>query len=73
MKAIAELDPHGRDAAGAAVDLPEKDALLGAVFASDIGVDDPPLNTHDRGFLWFGVTKIDPAHDRTFDEVKDEG
>ncbi len=72
VKAIAELDSHGRDAAGAAVDLPEKDALLGAVFSSDIGADDPPLNTHDRGFLWFGVTKVDPAHDKTFDEVKAE-
>ena len=42
------------------------------MFASDVGVDDAALNTHDRGFLWFDVAKVDPAHDRTFDEVKDK-
>ena len=46
--------------------------LLRAVFASDVGVDDAALNTKDRGFVWFDVTKVDPAHDRTFDEVKDK-
>ena len=28
-------------------------------------------NTKDGGFLWFDVAKVDPAHDRPFDEVKD--
>jgi peptidyl-prolyl cis-trans isomerase D len=53
------------------VDLPNKAALLRSAFASDIGVDDAPLDTKDRGYLWFDVAKVDPAHDRPFDEVKD--
>jgi peptidyl-prolyl cis-trans isomerase D len=70
IRSVGPVDVSGRDANGQPVDLPEKDAVLAAVFASDIGADDPPLNTHDRGFLWFGVTKVDPAHDKTFDDVK---
>jgi peptidyl-prolyl cis-trans isomerase D len=70
-RSIAAVDAQGLDPSGAAVDLPEKTALLRAAFASDIGVDDAALNTKDRGFLWFDVAKVDPARDRPFDEVKD--
>ena len=70
-QAVAAVDDFGLDPKGSPVDLPEKANLLRAVFASDIGVDDAALNTKDRGFLWFDVTKVDPAHDRTFNEVKD--
>jgi peptidyl-prolyl cis-trans isomerase D len=69
---IDAVDVQGLDPASAAVDLPDKAALLRAVFASDIGVDDAPLDTQDHGFLWFDVAKVDPAHDRPFDEVKDK-
>ena len=41
------------------------------MFASDVGVDDAALQTKDRGYLWFEVVKVDPARDRTFEEVKD--
>ena len=49
-----------------------KRALLQAVFASDVGVDDPPLATKDRGFVWFEVTKVEPPRERPLDEVKDQ-
>ncbi|MFZ2105233.1 MAG: SurA N-terminal domain-containing protein, partial [Roseiarcus sp.] len=68
---IPAVDAQGLDPNGAAVDLPDKEALLRAVFASDIGVDDAALDTKDHGFLWFDVAKVDPARDRPFDEVKD--
>jgi peptidyl-prolyl cis-trans isomerase D len=72
VRAIPGVDAQGFDKTGAAVgDLPGKDALLRAVFASDVGADDQPIATPDRGFVWFEVTKIDPPHDRTLDEVKD--
>jgi len=67
---IAAVDAEGLDPSGGAVDLPEQAAVLRAAFASDIGVNDAPLNTKDRGFLWFDVAKVDPARDRPFDEVK---
>lgn len=71
-RSIAAIDQSGLDPKGAAVDLPEKTQLLRAVFASDIGVDDAALNTKDGGYIWFDVTKVDPARDRPFDEVKDK-
>jgi peptidyl-prolyl cis-trans isomerase D len=70
--AVPSVDAQGVDAKGQKIDVPEKSALLRAVFASDIGADDAPLNTHDKGYLWFAVTKVDPAREKSFDEVKDE-
>ena len=54
------------------MNLPDKAELLRAAFASDVGLDEAPLNTKDGGFVWFDVTKVDPAHDRTFEEAKPE-
>ena len=71
-RSIASVDQSGLDPNGTPVDLPEKQALLRAVFASDIGVDDAAINTKDHGYVWFDVAKVDPAHDRPFDEVKDK-
>ncbi len=70
-RAINAVDAKGLDPAGVAVDLPEKALLLSSVFASDVGVDDAALQTQDHGFLWFEVAKVEPARDRTFEEVKD--
>ncbi|MDE3177560.1 MAG: SurA N-terminal domain-containing protein [Pseudomonadota bacterium] len=71
-KSYVAVDRQGQSASGAPADVPNKDLLLPAVFASDIGVDDEAIPTKDRGYIWFSVTKIDPAHDRAFDEVKDK-
>lgn len=69
---IPAIDANGLDKAGAAVEgLDDKADLLRAVFASDVGVDDQPLSTKDRGFVWFEVTKVEPARQLSFDEVKD--
>ena len=69
---IQAVDAAGLDPSGATVDLPEKALLVRSVFASDVGVDDAALQTHDHGYLWFEVAKIDPARDRAFNEVKGE-
>lgn len=70
--ATAELDNAGRDRAGApALTLPDRDALLRAVFASDIGVDNDVVTTRDGGYIWFEVSGIEPARDRTLDEVRE--
>ncbi len=65
-------DRTGKTSSGVSADVVDKDQLLPAAFASDIGVDDEPIATKDGGYVWFSVTKIDPAHDRGFDEVKDK-
>jgi peptidyl-prolyl cis-trans isomerase D len=71
-QSIPAVDPRGDDPKGAPVNLPDKTELLRAAFASDVGVDEAPLNTKDGGFVWFMITKIDPAHDLTFEEAKPE-
>jgi peptidyl-prolyl cis-trans isomerase D len=72
-KEIPAIDGDGLDKSGAAVEgVDDKADLLRAAFASDVGVDDPPLATKDRGFVWFEVTKIEPARQLNFDEVKDK-
>ena len=71
-QSIPAVDARGGDPKGAPVNLPDKAELLRAAFASDVGVDEAPLNTKDGGFVWFMITKIDPAHDLTFEEAKPE-
>ncbi len=69
---IGSVDAAGKDPKGAPVKLPDEQELLRAVFASDVGLDEAALNTKDGGYVWFEVTKIDPAHDLTFEEAKPE-
>ena len=71
-RTIAAVDAAGKDPNGAPVNLPDKPELLRAAFASDVGLDESALNTKDGGYIWFEVTKIDPAHDLTFEEAKPE-
>lgn len=53
--------------------LPGGDATVQAIFRSDIGVDNEAIRLpRDSGYVWFDVTKIDPARERSFDEVKAE-
>ncbi len=69
---IPAVDAQGRDPSGAEVNLPDKADLLRAVFASDVGLDEAPLQTKGNGFVWFSVAKIEPAHDRSFNDAKAE-
>ena len=68
---IDAIDAQGNDKAGKPVSgLGDPQAVLKAVFASDIGVDNDPVQTKDGGAIWFDVLNIDPARNQTFDEVK---
>ncbi|NDB67955.1 MAG: hypothetical protein EB015_08120 [Methylocystaceae bacterium] len=44
--------------------------MLKAAFASDIGVDNDTVSTRDGGYVWFEVNAIEPARQKTFDEVR---
>ena len=71
-QSVAAVDGQGKDPSGKEVALPDRADLLKAVFASDVGLDEAPLQTKDGGFVWFAVTKIEPSHERTFEEAKPE-
>jgi peptidyl-prolyl cis-trans isomerase D len=69
-QSAAAVGAEGKDPSGQTVALPDGADLLKAVFASDVGLDEAPLQTKDGGYVWFAVTKIEPSHDRTFEEAK---
>ena len=71
-RSVAAVDAQGRDDKGAPLNLPDSAELLASAYGSDVGVDNAPLQTSNRGWLWFDVLKVDPARDHTFDEVKAE-
>lgn len=62
----AGLDRDGKPVAG----LPAGPDLLKAAFASDVGVDNDTVATRDGGYVWFEVNAIEPARQKTFEEVK---
>jgi peptidyl-prolyl cis-trans isomerase D len=73
VRTIDAIDASGRDPSGKDInDLPERDALLRAAFASEPGADNETVSTKDRGYIWFEVAKIDPARNRPLAEVKSE-
>jgi peptidyl-prolyl cis-trans isomerase D len=72
-RTIDAMDRSGRDAAGNPIpNLPQNTDLVNAIFSSDIGVDNEPLQMQGGGWLWYDVTGISPSHDRTLDEVKSQ-
>jgi peptidyl-prolyl cis-trans isomerase D len=70
---IDAMDRSGRDADGNPIaSLPKNADLVSAVFASDVGVDNEPLQMQGGGWLWYDVTGITPSRDRALDEVKSQ-
>ncbi len=65
------VDRQGRDARGNPVEIPEREALLPAAFATDIGADNEALRPRGGGYVWYDVTRIDPARDRPLEEVRE--
>jgi peptidyl-prolyl cis-trans isomerase D len=66
------VDRSGRDPSGKLIsNLPDSGDVVSAAFATDVGVDNDPIET-DGGYVWYDVAAITPAHDRTLDEVKSE-
>jgi peptidyl-prolyl cis-trans isomerase D len=71
--ALPAIDRSGKDKAGNAIaNLPERDALLTAVFGSDVGVDNEALRSKDGGYVWYEVKGIEPARERPLAEVRDQ-
>jgi peptidyl-prolyl cis-trans isomerase D len=50
---------------------PDAAKLVGAVYESDVGVENETLDLGGKGFVWYAVTAVDPAHDQPLDAVKD--
>jgi peptidyl-prolyl cis-trans isomerase D len=70
--ATYEVDRSGRGPDGKPLpNIPHGADLVKAAFASDVGVDNDPIDA-DGGYIWYDVAAIAPARERTLDEVKAE-
>ena len=50
-----QVDRRGQAPDGKVVDLPQKTDLLNAVFATEVGVENDPLDAKDEGLIWYEV------------------
>ncbi|WP_336489112.1 peptidylprolyl isomerase [Methylobacterium nigriterrae] len=72
LVSVAAVDSLGKDPQGRTVEgIPDADTTLAAAFRSEIGGDNEPLRTKTGGYVWYDVTRIDPAHDKPLAEVRD--
>ncbi len=71
LLSVAEVDqsgngPDGKPIAG----LPA--LLVSSAFESDVGMENNPIEPTRNTFIWYDVTQVMPAHDRTLAEVHDK-
>ena len=69
---VDQVDRDGRKPDGSTVTLPAQKELLNAVFATDTGVENDPIDAKDEGVIWYEVLGIVPEQLKPFDQVKDE-
>ncbi|BCJ91049.1 peptidylprolyl isomerase [Terrihabitans soli] len=71
LKTFDGVDRQGRVGKDT-VDVPGGPLTLSEVYQSDVGVENNPVQMVGGGYIWFDVTKVDPARERTYDEAKDD-
>jgi peptidyl-prolyl cis-trans isomerase D len=70
-RTIEAVDRSGRDTDGKPVaDIPDGTNLVNRAFATEVGVENDPLQFGEGGFVWYEVADITPARERRLDEVK---
>ena len=69
---VDQVDRDGRKPDGSTVTLPAQKELLNAVFATDTGVENDPIDAKDEGVVWYEVLGVVPEQLKPFDQVKDE-
>jgi peptidyl-prolyl cis-trans isomerase D len=71
IKTVPAVTQSGRTPEGTDItDIPAQQAVLTAAFESEVGVENQPVDVRPNGFVFFEVTKVDPAHERPLDEVR---
>ncbi|GGD89284.1 peptidylprolyl isomerase [Aureimonas endophytica] len=71
VKTIPAMSHFGEGPDGQRLaDLPEAEGFLQAIFAADTNAENPPLAMQPSGSLFYDVTKVEPARDRTLDEAR---
>lgn len=72
-RVIEAVDARGNGPDGEPVkDLPHRDALLRAIFESEPGIENDPLETENHGLVWYDVIEVIPSRIPDFDKVRDK-
>jgi peptidyl-prolyl cis-trans isomerase D len=69
--AIESVNSTGYDKNGAAVAIEDLQTSLRPIFAANIGADTEVIRTKNGNYIWFEIANIEPARDRTLEEVKE--
>jgi peptidyl-prolyl cis-trans isomerase D len=69
---VDQINREGRKPDGTLVTLPQQTELLTAVFATDAGVENDPIDAQDNGVIWYEVLGVEPEQLKPFDKIKDE-
>jgi peptidyl-prolyl cis-trans isomerase D len=70
MQTIAQVDQKGNGPDGKPIpDLPAQ--LVASAFDTDVGMENNPIEPVRNSFVWYDVTQVMPAHERTLAEVRD--
>jgi peptidyl-prolyl cis-trans isomerase D len=73
VRTIEAVDRSGRDPSGTPVaDLPAGVDVVASAFATDVGVENDPVQTKDGGNIWYDVVGVTRSRERALDEVKDK-
>jgi peptidyl-prolyl cis-trans isomerase D len=67
---LTDVDAAGKTPDGKSPDVANLTEIVRAGYQSDVGTDNDPIQLGDNGYIWYAVTKIDPARDRSFAEAK---
>lgn len=70
-KTVTAIDRTGRTPDGDVLtDLPASAELIEAVFDNEPGTEIAPVDLDNDGYVWAEVVKVEPARDRTLEEVR---
>lgn len=70
---VDAVDRNALDANGDVIrTLPASRDLVAAVFDADVGAENEAISTPSNGYVFYELDKVDPAHDRTLDEVRNK-
>lgn len=69
---IGDVNAEGRLPDGSKAPGPHLQELLSAAFQTVVDADNDPVRLDDTGYIWYNVTKVDPAHDRTLAQAKND-
>lgn len=72
VETVESVNAQGNTPEGQAAALPQADGLLEQAFQTDVGMENEALRTGNNGYLWYEVTDITPARDRTFEEARQQ-